>query len=148
MDSQSFTLITSVNFKKCWLVASLLCNSSYDLLKNYKVTDITLDIWETNLFHLQNHSIEDISILPFFTHEKFSFSIENLLFGPLETSFLLVIVPCLTPSIMVGPRGTIFQKNKKKKTTPYPPLIGPVSHLTWTSPSQDVWGIGEWGPKM
>lgn len=45
MDSQSFTLITSVrNFEKCWLVAPLLCNSSYGLLKNYKVSDVTLDI--------------------------------------------------------------------------------------------------------
>lgn len=113
MDSQSFTLITSVSFEKCWLVASLLRNSSYDLLKNYKVSDVTLDIWQTNLFQFQKHSVKDISILPFFTYEKFSFSIENLLFGPPETSFLLVIVPCLTPSIMVGPGGTIFQQKKK-----------------------------------
>ena len=44
LKSESFTLITGVSFEKCWLVASLLCNSSYDLLKSYKVSDVTLGI--------------------------------------------------------------------------------------------------------
>lgn len=39
VKSESFTLIAGVSFEKCWFVASLLCSSSWDLFKSYKLSD-------------------------------------------------------------------------------------------------------------
>lgn len=44
VKSESITLITGVSFEKCWLVASLLCDGSYDLLTTSEASDVVLGI--------------------------------------------------------------------------------------------------------
>lgn len=80
-------MITGVSVK-LGLAACLLCNSSYNLLKNYEVYDVTEGIGQASLLNLQNHSVKEVLILPFFYIREMQFLNSNPIVWPTQNILL------------------------------------------------------------
>ena len=92
VKSESFTLITGISFEKCWLAASLLWNSSYDLLKSYCIRYQTLYQASDRPASSSKPLCKRDIFLPFCMDERHS---AHYCLGPPTTSFFWVMVPGL-----------------------------------------------------